>query len=48
MEFYKKRKIFSEYLFTFSKFRFNFEYFRKNKDPHICFIFELTDSKKRG
>ena len=32
MQLSQKRKIFSEFFFTFSKFRFNLEYFRKKDD----------------
>ena len=44
----EKRKIFSDFFFTFSKFRFNFEHFPKKGDPHDWCIFELTESEKRG
>ena len=43
----QKPKIFSEFFFPFSKFRWNFEHFQK-KGPHSWCIFELTDSAKRG
>ena len=48
--FSKKQKIFSQLLFfffAFWKFRFNFEHFEKNDDPHRWYIFELTDSEIR-
>ena len=44
----QKQKIFSEFLFAFSKFRFNFEIFQKKDDPPGLNIFEFTDSKKSG
>ena len=34
MPFSQKQKIFSDFFFAFSKFRFNFEYFQKKDDPH--------------
>ena len=34
MQLSQKRKMFSEYFSTFSKFRFNFEHFQKKYDPH--------------
>ena len=48
MQLSQKRKIFLEFFFTFSKFRFNLEYFRKKDDTHGGCIFELTDSEIRG
>ena len=48
MQLSQKRKIFSEFFFTFSKFKFNFEHFQKKDDPHSRCIFELTDSEIRG
>ena len=48
MHLYEKRKIFSEFSFTFSKCRVNFEHFQRKYDPHSRSIFELTDSEKRG
>ena len=44
----QKGKIFSEFFFPFSKFRFNFEYFLKKDDPHGWCIFELMHSQRRG
>ena len=44
----QKRKNFSEFVFAFSKLRFNFEYFVKKDEPHSSCIFELTDSEIRG
>ena len=38
----------SQIFFAFSKFRFNFEHFKKKDHPHRLCIFELTDSVKRG
>ena len=34
----------SEFLFAFSKFRFNFEHFQKKDDPPGLDDFEYTDS----
>ena len=48
MQLYQKRKIFSEFFFKFSEFRFNFTYFPKKDDPHSCCIFKVTDCEKRG
>ena len=48
MQLSQKRKIFYEFFFQFSKFRFHFEHFQKKDDPHSSFIFELTHSEKRG
>ena len=48
MQLSQKRKIFSQFFFAFSKFRFNFEHFQKKDDAHSCCIFELSDSEKRG
>ena len=36
------------FFFAFSKFRLNFEHFKKKDDPHSWCIFEFTDSEKRG
>ena len=44
----EKRKTFSEFIFEFWKFKFDFEHFRKKDDGHSLCIFEITDSKKRG
>ena len=44
----QKPKIFAQFLFTFSKFRFNFENFQKKDDPHSWCIFELMESEKLG
>ena len=41
-------KTFSEFFLEFTKFRSNYEHFRKNDYPPTSFIFELTDSQKRG
>ena len=48
MQLSKKRKIFAEIFFGFSKFRFNFEQFQNKDDPHTWYIFEFTDSERRG
>ena len=51
MQISQKRKIFSIFFFfffAFSKFRLNFEHFKKKDDPHSWCIFEFTDSEKRG
>ena len=40
----KKRKIFFQFVFAFSKFRFNFEHLQKIDDPHSWCIFELRYS----
>ena len=39
---------FSEFSFSFSKFRVNFEHFEIKDDSHSWCTFELTDSEKRG
>ena len=48
-----KQKIFSAisfFFFAFSKPSVNFEEFQKKKKnyPDSCYIFELTDSERRG
>ena len=48
MELSQSGKIIFEYSFSFCKFRFNFEHFQKNDDPHSPCIFKLTDSERRG
>ena len=48
MQLTQKRKIFSQFVFGISKFRFNFEKFQENDDPHSWCIFDIMDSKKRG
>ena len=48
MQLSQKGKIFSEFLFAFSKFRLNFKYFQKKDDPPGLCIFEFTESEKRG
>ena len=40
----KKRKIFFQFVFAFSKFRFDFEHLQKIDDPHSWCIFELRYS----
>ena len=47
MQLSQKRKTFSELVFAFSKFGFNFEHFQK-KMTLIGDFFELEDSEKRG
>ena len=47
MQLYQKQKYFPEFLFEFSKFRFNFEHFQKRDDPHTWCSFELMDLEKR-
>ena len=44
----KNGKIFSGLFSEFSKFRFYFEHFQKQNYPDRRYIFELTDSEKRG
>ena len=39
MQLSQKRKIFSQILFPFSKFRFNFEQFQKKDDHHSLKVF---------
>ena len=39
MQLCQKRKILSEFLFAFSKLRFNFETFLKKDNPHRCLFF---------
>ena len=48
MQLSQKRKILSEFLFAFLKFRVNFEITEKRDDPHSWCIFELTNSEQRG
>ena len=48
MQLYQKLKTFSEFFSAFSKYRVNFEDFRKKDDAHSLFIFEATACKKRG
>ena len=48
MQLSQKRKKFSQLIFAFSKFRFNFQHFQGKDEPHNRRIFELTDSEKRG
>ena len=48
MELSQKRKIFSEFVLAFSKFRLKFEYFQKKDERHRWSVFELMDSEKRG
>ena len=38
----KEQKIFFQFFFKFSKFKFNFEDFQKKDDPHSWWIFEFT------
>ena len=48
MQLSQTRKIFSEFFFSFSKFRFNFEHFQNKDEPHSLCILQLRGSKKRG
>ena len=48
MQLSQKQKIFSDFFFTFSKFRFNFEHFQKKDGTHRTSIFGLRDSEKSG
>ena len=48
MQLSQKQKIFSDFFFTFSKFKLNFEYFQKKGDRHRRCIFKLTDFEIRG
>ena len=50
MQLSQKEKTFSEFFFFFSftKFRFNFEYFQKKDEPPSSCIFEFPDSEKCG
>ena len=48
MQLCQKRKLFSEFLFPFCKFRFSFENFQKTDDPHSYCIFEHGYSERRG
>ena len=53
MQLCQKLKTFSVFFvffffFVFFKLRLNFEYFQKKDDPPSRWIFELTDSEKRG
>ena len=43
-----KEKYFLPLFFAFCKFTFKFELFFKRGDPHSWWIFEPTDSEKRG
>ena len=42
----EKRKTFSEFFYTVSKFKFNLEHFQKKDDPHSLWIFEFSDCQK--
>ena len=44
----RNEKLFLNFFFPFSKFRFNFEHFQKKDDNPSCCIFELTSSEIRG
>ena len=48
MQLYQKKNFFLIFLLALSKFIFNFEHFQKNDYPHSWYIFELTESEKRG
>ena len=39
----QKRKIFSQFHFTFYNFRYNFQHFQKKHEPHSWCVFELTN-----
>ena len=43
-----KEKIFPNFLFAFSKFRFNFKHFQEKDHPHSLCNFDLRDSENRG
>ena len=46
MDLSQKQKAFSEFFFTFSNSKLNFEHFLKREDPHSEYIAEITDSEK--
>ena len=46
MDLSQKQKAFSEFFFTFSNSKLNFEHFFKKEDPHSEYISEITDSEK--
>ena len=48
MQLSQKLETFSEFLFAFPKFIFNFEHFQKKDDAPSSCIFPFRDSEKRG
>ena len=48
MQLSQKSKIFSEFFFAFSKFRFNFEHFQTIMTLTSDVIFQLRDSEIHG
>ena len=46
MDLSQKEKACSEFFFTFSNSKLNFEHFLKKEDPHSEYISEITDSEK--
>ena len=46
MDLSQKEKAFSEFFFTFSNSKLNFEHFLKREDIHSEYISEITDSEK--
>ena len=48
MQLSQKQKPFPDFLWTFLKYRLNFEHFQKKDESHSSDISEITDSKKHG
>ena len=48
MQLSQKLKTFLHFIFAFSKFRLNFEYFQNKNDAHSLFISEATACQKGG
>ena len=48
MQLSQKQENIPDFIFAFSKFRFNFEHFQEKDDPHSWYFFDLRDSEKRG
>ena len=44
MQLSQKRKIFSDFLFPFSKFTFTFEHFQRKGDPHTFWVYRLWNT----
>ena len=48
MQLPQKQKIFSQFSYSFLKYRLRFEYFQKKNDRPSWCISEITDSQKPG
>ena len=44
----QNQKAFFQLFLAFPKYALHFEQFQKKDDPHSKFIFEITDTEKRG